>query len=211
MKKIKYSLLGILLLAGSLVLFINKKEDKSAAGIIDYDLPKKADKPELYLSLLDELTIRPGEESYPMGYRFRELEKAQRGLSSMRIEREYNFTERGPANVPGRTRGLIVDPDDPDHKTWYAGGVGGGIWKTTNAGQSWQDLTMDIPNLSISWIVMAESNHDILYAGTGEGWGASSNFIKGNGILKSVDRGTTWTPLSSTLDNFSGYEYRQTL
>ena len=37
--------------------------------------------------------------------------------------------ERGPNNVPGRTRGVVIDASDPNGNTWYAAGVGGGLWK----------------------------------------------------------------------------------
>jgi photosystem II stability/assembly factor-like uncharacterized protein len=107
------------------------------------------------------------------------------------------FKERGPGNVPGRTRGLIVDPDDGTHKTWFAGSVSGGIWKTSDAGNNWQWITPTIPNLSTSCMAMAESNHNVIYAGTGEGFG-SVDGINGMGILKSIDKGATWSVLQNS-------------
>ena len=46
----------------------------------------------------------------------------------------FNWTERGPGNVSGRTRGIIIDPDDATNDTWFVGSVGGGVWKTTEPG-----------------------------------------------------------------------------
>ncbi len=100
----------------------------------------------------------------------------------------------------GRTRGIIVDPDDPYHNIWFAGSVGGGIWKTTNSGQSWKNLTPDITNLATSTLVMAASNHNVLYAGTGEGF-FNLDQIDGTGIWKSTDRGVSWEQLTSTANN----------
>jgi hypothetical protein len=182
---------------------LDQNDAKKLPSDIAYDEDKKADSPDLYLALNDELRTKVGDEwpDYPVGYRYKELDKANAASRSLRLNESYDFIERGPANVPGRTRGLIVDPDDHTLRTWFAGGVGGGIWKTTDGGQNWEDKTPDLPNLSISWIVMAESNHDILYAGTGEGWGRNFSFIKGNGIIKSTDRGETWSPLASTTEN----------
>ncbi len=70
---------------------------------------------------------KPG---YPVNYQWAELQKAQRSSAKKsnageRIQSIANgvlsYTERGPGNVPGRTRGLIVDPDDATNKTWFAG------------------------------------------------------------------------------------------
>ena len=194
----------ILLMIIALVGYFSQRvtEDKITLSKI-YDDPKRADKPEVYLSIYDELTTKPGQKTpdYPIGYRYKELEKSRSESPLLRTEESYEFTERGPANVPGRTRGLLVDPDDPEYKTWYAGGVGGGIWKTTDGGETWAEQTKNLPNIAISWIIMAPSDHSIMYAGTGEGWGGTSGFIKGNGIVKSTDGGNSWTPLLATLEN----------
>lgn len=141
---------------------------------------------------------------YPKNYQLTELQKAKafasKKAASARTQSGNGvtqFIERGPGNVPGRTRGLIVDPDDATHKTWYAGSASGGIWKTTDAGTSWQWLTSSLPNLATTTLAMAGSNHNVIYAGTGEGFGASDG-VRGTGIFKSTDRGNTWNFLSST-------------
>src|SRR5215472_1732034 len=51
----------------------------------------------------------------------------------------------GPGSVGGRTRGLVIRPDDPN--TMYAGSVSGGVWKTTDGGQSWNPLTDMLPSI----------------------------------------------------------------
>ncbi len=149
-----------------------------------------------------QIRTAPGDTApaYASGYRLRESRKA-RTLARSRnrmLSSPVVWTERGPANVPGRTRGLIVDPDDPTKNTWYAGSAGGGVWKTTNAGTSWTLLTPDLSNLATTVLAMAPSNHDIIYLGTGEGFG-NLDGITGNGIFKSINRGVSWTHLSSTI------------
>lgn len=154
------------------------------------------DSPDQFQRLYYELRTREGDDgpAYPPNYRISELEKAvalKKGGSAARP-----WVSRGPGNVGGRTRGLIVDPDDASGKTWFAGAVGGGIWKTTNAGQSWQNMTPDIPYLAIGWLAMAPSNHDVIYAGTGEGFGGVGSIV-GDGIFKSTDHGITWEQVGS--------------
>ncbi|MFH0990318.1 MAG: T9SS type A sorting domain-containing protein [bacterium] len=153
------------------------------------------------------------EPSYGMNYKIVELEKALGNRAALLGKRTaLQWTERGPGNVGGRTRGLLVDPDDPTKNTWFAGSVGGGIWKTTTGGQSipnggpaWVNKTPNIPNLSTVSLAMAASNHSVIYAGTGEGFG-NTDAIRGDGIWKSTDRGETWTQLPSTV-NTSDFWY----
>ncbi len=143
---------------------------------------------------------KPG---YRSGYKLKELRKAKELSQRFSARAKSNgvtaWTERGPANVPGRTRGLIVDPDDVTKNTWFAGSVGGGVWKTTNAGQSWTNKTPDLPNLSTGVLAMDASNSNIIYIGTGEGF-FNLDAIDGTGIFKSTDKGETWSLLNSTIN-----------
>ena len=132
---------------------------------------------------------------YPIGYRIIEYNKA---LKTSKIS-TLNWIERGPSNVGGRTRALIVDPDDPNRETIWAGSVSGGLWKTTDGGRSWHSQTDHFPSLSVSSLVMAESDHNIIYLGTGgDAW---SEPVNGLGIFRSSDRGETWEHLASTMEN----------
>jgi photosystem II stability/assembly factor-like uncharacterized protein len=163
--------------------------------------------PAEFLKFHHDIRTKFGESKpgYKPGYKLAELTKAKNTAHAFRKNSRIAangviaWSERGPANVPGRTRGLIVDPDDATKNTWFAGSVGGGVWKTTNAGQSWTWLTPDLPNLATTVLAMAESDHNIIYLGTGEGFG-NVDAIDGAGIFKSTDRGVTWNQLSSTVD-----------
>ncbi len=88
-----------------------------------------------------------GGNEYPIGYQVIEFNKA---LSQAKTSKPLNWVERGPGNVGGRTRALIVDPDDPTLETIWAGSVSGGLWKTTDGGRSWKPQTDHFPSLNVS-------------------------------------------------------------
>jgi photosystem II stability/assembly factor-like uncharacterized protein len=106
-----------------------------------------------------------------------------------------NWIERGPSNIGGRTRSLIIDPSDATRM--WAGSVSGGIWESTDSGQTWTQRGGDLPNLAICCLAMDPSNNDVMYAGTGEGF-FNGDAIGGIGIYKSTDRGQTWALMPST-------------
>lgn len=120
----------------------------------------------------------------------------QPGITS-RTSDDIDWIERGPGNVGGRTRTLVVDNSDSTDATWIVGAAGGGIWKTQDAGRSWYKVTPDAPNLSCVTIAQSASNPMIMYAGTGEG-ALGGNYMNGYGILKSLDAGESWEVLEST-------------
>jgi len=147
------------------------------------------------------------EPEYPSNYSLLELNKAQVRQANFSANAKTSatnaitWTERGPANVPGRTRAMVVMPQDATHNTWVIGSVGGGIWKTTDGGTLWIEKTKDLPNIAFTTIDLAVSNPNVLYAGTGEGGLGGVDGIGGNGVFKSIDAGETWTQLSSTAGN----------
>ncbi|MEQ9301099.1 MAG: T9SS type A sorting domain-containing protein [Cyclobacteriaceae bacterium] len=135
---------------------------------------------------------------YSLGHTRKAFAKAKQERASLRIQSVATFTERGPSNIPGRTRAIIVDAADPSERSWYAGAVGGGVWKTEDAGQSWLELTASLPNLSISSLAQSAANPAIIYAGTGEKIFAGLGGGNGNGLLKSTNAGASWEFLEST-------------
>lgn len=107
-----------------------------------------------------------------------------------------SWTSLGPGNVGGRTRSIVFDPNNPD--TMYIGGVAGGIWKSADGGANWAATDDLMLNLAVSTIVMDPTDSNVLYAGTGEGFGSGS-FVRGLGIFKTVDAGATWNQLTGTV------------
>lgn len=111
-----------------------------------------------------------------------------------------NWKEQGPNNLGGRTRTLLVDPNDVSGNTVFAGSVGGGLWKTTNinsATPNWNPVDDLAGNLAVTSIAADPSNPLVMYFATGEGY---NNFdaIRGSGVWKSVDGGVSWSQLAST-------------
>ncbi len=162
---------------------------------------RKPDQPDEFAKYHNEIRTKHGQQgpAYKSNYRLRALEEA-RSLAKGKLQartQAVNWVSRGPGNVPGRTRGLIVDASDPTGDTWFAGTAGGGVWKTTNAGTEWINKTPDLPNLAVTTLAQAESNPSVIYAGTGEGF-FNSGSIDGNGLFKSIDGGETWTQLTAT-------------
>lgn len=163
------------------------------------------DQPDEFAKLHQMIRTPQGktQPQYEANYKYREFKEAkakiQKSSGVNKLTAALPWVERGPANVGGRTRGLIVDPDDPNHETWFAGSVSGGVWKTTDGGSSWRYLTEELPNLATSSIAMAESNHDVIYAGTGEGFN-NLDGVDGSGMFKSTDRGENWTQLEASVN-----------
>ena len=100
------------------------------------------------------------------------------------------WREVGPMRA-GRTFGVAGHASQPD--TFYMGSVGGGMWKTENAGRTWRPISDEgIPIGSIGAIAVAPSNANVVYVGTGEP-DIRSQHSYGIGMFKSTDAGKTWT------------------
>ncbi|HVM88310.1 MAG TPA: sialidase family protein, partial [Puia sp.] len=110
------------------------------------------------------------------------------------------WIERGPNNIGGRCRSILVDYSDATGNTVYVGSVSGGLWKTTNftsSSTTWSQISSVSENLAITSLAQDPTNSNILYAGTGEGY-FNVDALRGLGIYKSTDGGATWNLLPST-------------
>lgn len=104
-------------------------------------------------------------------------------------------------SVSGRVSAIAVDPSTCGGNacgTIYIGAAGGGVWKTTDGGQSWNPLLDDQPDLAVGSIVLDPQNPNIVYVGTGEPSHANGSRM-GMGILRSTDGGQTWTTLGQAV------------
>jgi photosystem II stability/assembly factor-like uncharacterized protein len=88
-------------------------------------------------------------------------------------------------------RALAIEGVPGEADTYYFGAVAGGVWKTVDGGQNWTPLFDKESISSIGAIAVAASDHNVVYAGTGEA-AIRGNTTYGNGIYKSIDAGKTW-------------------
>jgi photosystem II stability/assembly factor-like uncharacterized protein len=96
----------------------------------------------------------------------------------------------------GRVTTIAIDPSDG--KTWLIGKPLGGIWRTTDGGNSWNSTPTSQSNLPIGVIKYSPSNPSIVYAGTGDPATFFNDAATGIGVLKSVDGGQTWNRLAGS-------------
>jgi photosystem II stability/assembly factor-like uncharacterized protein len=92
-------------------------------------------------------------------------------------------------------------PDQPD--TFYFGAAGGGVWKTTNSGQTWQPMSDGITDAAIGAIAIAPSDPKVLYAGAGHPE-PRYDIAAGNGVYKTTDGGAHWQHIGLTATRHIG-------
>ncbi|MFN7961674.1 MAG: glycosyl hydrolase [Thermoanaerobaculia bacterium] len=78
-----------------------------------------------------------------------------------------------------------------DRNTYYFGGTGGGVWKTTDGGLTWKNLSDGFFGGSIGAVAVSEWDPNVIYVGTGEET-LRGNVSSGDGVWKSLDAGKTW-------------------
>jgi photosystem II stability/assembly factor-like uncharacterized protein len=89
----------------------------------------------------------------------------------------------------GRSLTAAGIPGDPT--TYYFGATGGGVWKSTDGGMTWSPVFDKESTGSIGSLAVANSDHNIVYVGTGEAC-IRGNISQGDGVYKSFDAGKTW-------------------
>src|SRR5713226_2717685 len=89
----------------------------------------------------------------------------------------------------GRVLGVSGVRGEPE--VYYFGSVGGGVWKTNDAGRTWNPIFDSQPVASIGAVAVAPSNREVIYVGSGEA-DMRSSISRGNGMYKSTDGGKTW-------------------
>ncbi len=137
--------------------------------------------------------------------REREFLKSQQVQDNM----NYQWVNLGPVGVDmsqtevphwginsGRIRGLAIHPLNPD--IVYLGAASGGIWKSTNGGINWTDISGELNRITFGSIEIDKNNPDVLYAGTGEStWYINYNIYNGDGLYKSTDAGGHWIKITN--------------
>lgn len=99
------------------------------------------------------------------------------------------FRSIGPALMSGRVSDIVIHPDNEN--VWYVAVGSGGVWKTENAGTTWNSLFDGQVSYSIGCITLDPQNPAIVWVGTGENVGGR-HVGYGDGIYKSEDGGKSW-------------------
>jgi len=231
MKRIVTVVAGIicsgLLLAGVLFLFLNETETREAEltqqkinrmldeasedGKSGKAQMKKA-RYEYFFRMLRD----PATNTIPQNIRAREIRHAKTLPSAREVmarykaknptaamDPEFSWELVGPPAVGGRTRALGIDQRDPNKI--IAGGVSGGIWKSTDGGDSWELKTPDAENLSVTSLTQDPTDLDTWYYTSGEFIGntpgANGAPYFGSGVYISTNNGETWSRIPNTEDD----------
>lgn len=150
------------------------------------------------------------------GLREQEMEFArtipQRYTSSptARVQTQNNYLPAGPNNNGGRTRAVVYDKryDGVTNRTIIAGGVSGGIFRSTDGGANWTKVAPQNEVHNVSSIVQDPTSPDRFYAGGGEYVGSSTDALGAGylsyGLFRSLDGGATWTRLTLNITDLNG-------
>lgn len=161
------------------------------------DQPEKAAIQDFYMTLDPNLGYVPADRLYSAYKQIRQMYAPVKddGL-------QWTGTS---ADMGGRTRAIMWDPNDPSYKKVWAGGVTGGLWyrnDITNNNSQWSPVSDLWENITISCITFDPVNPQIFYAGTGEAQTALTIYREstgvGVGILKSEDGGFSWEIINTT-------------
>lgn len=106
----------------------------------------------------------------------------------------YNGTTQ--LNGNGRLNCIAFHPVDPN--IIFVGAPSGGVWKTTDNGVTWRELSSGLIRLGVSSIVIHPTNPDIIYIGTGD---RDAGDAPGYGVWRSTDGGQSWTARNTGMGN----------
>ena len=193
------SLFPVILLLNILMVGCKNSSNEEDEEKLEMDGMQKAMRQEFFMTRDPALNIVPKER----------LLAAMKFMSTARTTQitDLTWTERGPNNIGGRSRAILIDKRDPTGNTVFAASVSGGIFKTTNftsSSANWTVVDDHMANLAVTVLVQDKNNLNTMYAGTGEGW-FNVDAVRGAGIFKSTDGGITWNQLASTAQ----FEYVQ--
>jgi photosystem II stability/assembly factor-like uncharacterized protein len=210
MKNVLYLLLPVIILTGAITIYtypsgsssnpapmeivsqVSKPEDKGPGA--KQAAQKEMFEREVLMTQDPSLGYIPKARLLEASTKARMMQMRNTGTSAL------VWAERGPNNMGGRTRAIIIDRNDATGNTVLAGSVSGGLWRTTNfksATPSWTNVSTVSANLAITALAQDPSNFNTMYAGTGEGF-SNIDAVRGLGIYKSNDGGLTWELIPSS-------------
>ncbi len=158
----------------------------------------KRDRPDLAAQQIFDMTKDPALGYPPIARSVDAFKEIKKNFKAKRAIDGVVWQQRGPANIGGRTRAIMFDPNDPEAKKVWAGAIGGGLWYNndiTDPHSSWISVDDFMATLAISHITYDPTDLNTYYLATGQGY---TSDIRGAGIWKSTDAGATWVQLEST-------------
>ena len=120
------------------------------------------------------------------------VEAAQNDDGPAEAIRSLEWRSIGPANMGGRVTDIVGIPGDA--KTFWVAGADGGLWKTINAGVTFEGQFQNEATYSVGAIALAPSDTNVLWLGSGEG-DPRNSVSYGNGVYRSTNGGRTWKHL----------------
>lgn len=200
--KIKIGLLSVIALA-AVTLFTSLDSPTTTSDYSPRDAMQKASSAEgmewIYSRMRGNLETGKIESSDWLRMRNAVADHNRLNGNSSR-ETDLTWIEMGPDNIGGRTRAILL----VDDVTAYAGSCGGGLWRSTNGGNNWSNVS-SFPQCIVGSIAQT-SNGDI-YVGTGNDFevgasGVGSSSGLGAGLFRSSDDGETWSLIDGTAPSF---------
>ncbi|CAN5457134.1 hypothetical protein BH10BAC6_BH10BAC6_04250 [soil metagenome] len=138
--------------------------------------------------------VQPGQH-LPADVRAKAIEHS-RGMERSKFGEDLlvaqpEWKQFGPTKIGGRVKSIIIHPTDPN--LVYIGTAAGGVWKTTDGGDTWKPMMDDANAIALGSLCFDPTDPTIIYAGTGEQVsGSAGNIFLGCGLLRSTDAGETW-------------------
>jgi photosystem II stability/assembly factor-like uncharacterized protein len=190
-KHLLFSTFSIVLIVGALLTTYNHENN--------YNPRKLYSTGESYFGAAEYYTmlkVNP-ETGIVDGELIKSIEENARAFNSSKNGSALNLTwdEVGPDNIGGRTRAILIVRED----LMFAGSVSGGLFKSTNGGNTWERVPGFDKNYSISTMARLDNGH--LYIGTGNTHDLYPRFLElgeggsgsiGGGLFVSTDEGITW-------------------
>ena len=199
----------------------NQPEETTANHLEGFEIEENPamENPEARWEYERQMLVDPATGEIPANIRRKEIEFGQKidaALAQIRSAAPGNFSDQfssessennsfvnwGPHNLGGRVRGLALDVDDEN--IIIAGGVTGGVWRSTDAGQSWVKTTSPNDFPSVSTIIQDQRpghTSDWYFAGgefVGNSAAMAGAFYYGDGIYRSTDGGQSWNQIAAT-------------
>jgi photosystem II stability/assembly factor-like uncharacterized protein len=161
------------------------------------------------LKRMDPSTGEVPGDGYQRAYNYFVATWGEPVMSVQRSNSNYGlqWDERGPTGIGGRTRAFLWDPNSASHTGVFAGGVGGGLWRTNDVTVNnpvWTQVSPLFSNVAVTCMGYDPTDLQVMYFGTGEGWN-NADAIRGAGVWKTTDGGNSWEQLPSTTSNSFWY------